>query len=294
MSSESESDNITNSGSQDSRHTLRPDPSPSTPSHLQSSTMSGSVDAETIILFGSKIQKFAQKVTATLSWYTISDSLTDSNFNDWVHPISEALQTLGYDQYLSDSGYLDNSLSTVKEARLKLIITTWVLSHMDATHARQTRNHLTIYSHGAASIDYCPFRLWRYINQYHCTISKSRLSVVSKIFHELKQPQGDTVTKYLDTFETVLAEYQNFGGNLDESQIARQLISSLKPGYEVTIAIIYRTVDSLTFEKVASILQETDSEAGLSESPAIQACLATQSDQQSNRRAFPPSKTQMH
>lgn len=251
--------------------------------------MSGSGDTDTIIPFGSEVQKFAQKVSSTLARYKISISLTDANFNDWSPPIVEALQTLGYEQYLFDVNHQDNSLSTSKEDRLRLIITTWILSHMDASNARRTRNHLTGYTQGIAKVEYCPHRLWKYISEFHCTISESRLSVVSKIFYDLKQPRGDTVTAYLDTFSTVLAEYLKFGGTMDESQIARQLIGSLKSGYEVTVAIIYRTVDPLTFDSVASILRETDSEAGLTASPAIQACLASQTSRQgdTSRKPYP-------
>lgn len=280
MSSPIDNGNSTDSESHSSRDTLRQNPS--SPTQRLSSTMSGVGDSDTLVPFGSEVQKFAQKVSATLARYKISNDLTDTNFNDWSHPIVESLQTLGYEQYLTDAHYQDNSLSTAKEARLKLIIATWILSHMDATNARRTRNHLTVYTNGLSSIDYCPCRLWKFVNLHHCSISESKLNVVSKIFHELKQPRGDTVTAFLDTFETVLAEFLKFGGAMDESQIARLFIGSLKPGYEVTIAIIYRTVIPLTFEKVAGIFRESDSEAGLSASPAIQACLASQSGHQSS------------
>lgn len=184
--------------------------------------MSGVGDSDTITTFGSEVQKFAQKVTATLARYKLTQTLSDSNFNDWCHPILECLKTLGYEQYLLEDCHQDNALSASKESRLKLILATWILSHMDATNARRTRNHLTVYSQGTTSVEYCPFKLWKYINLFHCSISESKLNVVSKIFHDLKQPRGDTVTTYLDTFETVLAEYLKFGGTMDDSQVARQ------------------------------------------------------------------------
>lgn len=277
MSSPSDYGNVTDSGSQSSHDTVRNDSI--TPSRQPPSVMSGVGDIETLTPFGSDIQKFAQKVTTTLARFKISHDLDDSNYNDWAHPIVECLQTLGYEQYLLDACYQDNSLSSSKETRLKLILATWILSHMDATNARRTRNHLTAYNLGVPTIDYCPHRMWKYVSQYHCSISESKLNVVSKILHELKQPRGDTVTAYLDTFETILAEFLKFGGVMDQSQIARLFIGSLKPGYEVTIAIVYRTVVPLTFDKVASILRESDSEAGLTASPAIQACLASRSNQ---------------
>lgn len=142
-----------------------------------------------------------------------------------------------------------------------------------------------------STIDYCPYRLWTFVNNHHCAISESKLNVVSKLFHELKQPRGDSVTTYIDTFETVRAEFLKFGGAMDDSQTARLFIGSLKPGYEVTVAIIYRTVIPLTFDKVASIFKESDSEAGLSASPAIQACLANQSSHQPSSSQKPgPSR----
>lgn len=279
MSSPSDSGNITDSGSHSSHDTVRN--VPSTPLRPSASDMSGLGNTEAITTFGSDVQKFALKVTATLARFKITHNLTDSNYNDWSHPLIECLQTLGYEQYLVDESYQENSLSTSKETRLKLILATWILSHMDATNARRTRNHLTVYNLGVPTINYCPYRMWKYVSQYHCSISESKLNMVSKVFHDLKQPRGDTVTTYLDTFQTVLAEFLKFGGVMDKSQIARTFIGSLKSGYEVTIAIIYRTVDPLTFDKVAAIFRESDSEAGLTASPAIQACLASRSPQPS-------------
>jgi hypothetical protein len=47
---------------------------------------------------------------------------------------------------------------------------------------------------------------------------------------------------------------------MSSSQAARTLIRSLKPGYEVTISIIYRVVQPLTFEKVKQELLMAEEE----------------------------------
>lgn len=59
---------------------------------------------------------------------------------------------------------------------------------------------------------------------------------------------------------------------MDEAQAAHLRICSLKPGYELTLAIIYRTVHPLTLSRVASVLPESDAEAGITSIRAIQAC----------------------
>lgn len=143
----------------------------------------------------------------TLARYKISGNLTNLKFNYRYSVIFESLQTLRYEHYVLEPASQDNAISESKEARLKLVIPTWILSHLDAFNARRTMNHLTLYSSGLPVIHYNPHRLWKFLNNHHYNISESRLNLVSKALHDLKQPHSDTVSTCLDQFESVLAEF---------------------------------------------------------------------------------------
>ncbi|KAG0139129.1 hypothetical protein CROQUDRAFT_14811, partial [Cronartium quercuum f. sp. fusiforme G11] len=63
---------------------------------------------------------------------------------------------------------------------------------------------------------------------------------------------------HIEKFNALLQDYYRFQGDTTSTQAARTLIGSLKPGYEVTIDVIYRIIKPLTYEKVKQELIDTD------------------------------------
>lgn len=114
MSSQSDQGKITDTNSQSSTNTLRQKRIPISPWNSTHIMLSG--DLDTGKTFGLAVQKFAQKVTATLTCYKISENVLDTNFNNWSPVIFELLQTLGYEKYLVDPIYQYNSISESKQA----------------------------------------------------------------------------------------------------------------------------------------------------------------------------------
>lgn len=194
--------------------------SPVITSSKDNPTMSLTDGNESIKVFGTGIQQFAQRLSAALARFNISVRLTDSNFNDWAPPIVESLQTLCLNLYLTSPNYREETMTLIRHDKLREILTTWILSHMDVNNGRRSRAHLTSYSNGVMSTDYDPHKLWSFINSYHCSITKARLNVITSTLHGLKQDSSESLTTYFDKFNLVLSEYFKFGGELSEMQAA--------------------------------------------------------------------------
>lgn len=82
--------------------------------------------------FGTPIQKFTQDLTKSLAWFSITEKLTDKNFMRWSQPILETLMSLDYQSYVKKINHKDEHLPDEQHCKVKFIITTWMLSNMDA------------------------------------------------------------------------------------------------------------------------------------------------------------------
>lgn len=109
---------------------------------------------ETTNIFGSSLQQFAQRVSAALARFNVTVNLSDSNFTDWSPIIIESLQTQCLNNYLTDPLYHEENMTMSCHAKLREILATWMLSHMDVDNARRTWSHLTSYLNGVMSNSY--------------------------------------------------------------------------------------------------------------------------------------------
>lgn len=185
--------------------------SPGRTQSKDSSSMSLSDSTDSIKVFGSGIQQFSQRLSAALARFNISVQLTDSNFNDWAPPILESLQTLCLNLYLTSPNYREENMTMQRHEKLREILTTWILSHMDVNNGRRSRSHLSSYASGIMTTDYDPHKLWLFINSYHCSITEAKLTVITSTLHGLKQDGAESLTSYMDKFSLVLNEYYKFG-----------------------------------------------------------------------------------
>lgn len=133
---------------------------------------------------------------------------------------------------------------------------------MNVDNARRSRSHLTSYDDSIMTITYDPYRLWKFINSYHCSITEARLTVITSTLHSLKQKLSDSLSTHLDNFNIVLNEFYKFFGQMSKTQATRLLISSLRPEYDTTVKMIYMTVKELTIQKVSNILLESEVQSG--------------------------------
>lgn len=115
---------------------------------------------DSIEVFGTGIQQFAQRLSAALARFNVSVQLSDSNFNDWAPPIIESLQTLCLNLYLTNPNHREETMTMSRHEKLQEILTTWILSHIDVNNGRRCRSHLTTYTNGVMTTEYDPYKLW--------------------------------------------------------------------------------------------------------------------------------------
>lgn len=123
---ESDTDSISSTGTTKGRpsDTLSPTPlsrQPVTPglnTADKTSTMSLNEGTDSVKVFGTGIQQFAQRLSAALARFNVSVQLSDSNFNDWAPPIVESLQTLCLNAYLTNPNHHEESMSMSRHDKL--------------------------------------------------------------------------------------------------------------------------------------------------------------------------------
>lgn len=244
--------------------------------------------ADTTKAFGTNLQQFAQRLSAALARFNINVTLSDSNFTDWSPVIMESLQTLCLNQYLTNLAYDKENMTMARHEKLKEILTTWMLSHMDVDNARRSRSHLTTYSSGMMTVSYDPHSLWSFVNSYHCSITEGRLTVITTTLHSLRQGSTDSLTSHLNKFNLVLNEFYKFSGEMSETQATRLLINTLRPEYDTVVKMIFMTVKELTLPKVSALLLESEVQSGGWANSAVyrlSSAAASTSSSQPQRRA---------
>lgn len=128
---ESDSESVISSGTAKGRPT-----DTSTAPALSTSMMSVADTPESTKVFGTSLQQFAQRLTAALGRYHITVTLSDTNFTDWSPSILESLQTLCLNPYLTNPTYYEESMTMARHEKLREVLTTWMISHMDADNAQ--------------------------------------------------------------------------------------------------------------------------------------------------------------
>ncbi|KAG0139951.1 hypothetical protein CROQUDRAFT_11028, partial [Cronartium quercuum f. sp. fusiforme G11] len=175
----------------------------------------------------------------------------------WCMPIHEAIQTLGYHLYLDTENYHDKSLSPEQHEQTKFVISTWILNHCDTTND-ELATHDPI-SH-KNTIDYDLYKLWKILETYHDRITEAKLAHVNKALINMTQSHSNSLKTHVEKFNALLRDYYKFRGDMTSAQAAHTLIGSLKPGYEVTIDVIYRIIKPLMYEQVKQELLDTEEE----------------------------------
>lgn len=173
--------------------------------------------------FGSALQQFPQDLTKSLNWYQITEKLTDKNFSQWSQPVLEALMSLDYVKYVKKASYKDENLSEAEHKKVKFIVTTWLLSLMDAENSRRCRVHLTTQSSKGDDdseeleedsdddslliMTYKPSMLWKFLKLHHQAISESSLSVINETLHALKISSSDSIVVHMDKLTNLMLDY---------------------------------------------------------------------------------------
>lgn len=222
--------------------------------------------------FGTPIQKFTQELTKSLARFSIVDKLTDKNFMRWSQPILETLMSLDYVSYVKKKNFKDPNLTVEQHNKVKFIITTWLLSSMDAENFQRCRVHLTVRSsnHDSDSSDdedddsddglimtYKPAILWRFLKSHHQSISESSLTVIETTLHAMKISSEDSLVAHTDKFNNVMLDFYQYRGKMSDVQSAHLLIKTIGDRLsETTKELIYQTVKPLTRQGVSDYLKE--------------------------------------
>lgn len=215
-----------------------------------------------VINLGTPLQQLSQRVTAAFSKFCISELLKDEGYTTWYRPILEVIRALGYRDYLVHPIYEDSALKSDENEQLRFLISQWILSQCDSINADRVRDNVII--RNAISMksetNYDPHYIWKYLEQYHASITETKLSHISKALYGCAQFRNDSLRIHIQKFSNLLIEFRRFEGEISDSQAARNLISSLKPGYEITVKLIYRTIKPLTYDAVVRELLESEDE----------------------------------
>lgn len=145
---------------------------------------------------------------------------------------------------------------------MKFLLTSWILNQCDDVNANRARTHLKTRLDGTQSIDpeYDPFKIWTFLNLHHALITESKLTHIDAALHTVRQNRSDDLHTHIDKFTALLNDYYEYEGVMATSQASRTLLRSLKPGYELTVKFIYRTIKPLTLEAVKKELLESEDE----------------------------------
>lgn len=146
--------------------------------------------------------------------------------------------------------------------QVQFLLTSWLLNQCDDINANRARTHLKTREDGTHSLDpvYNPYKIWTFLNSHHALITESKLTHIDAALHTLRQNGSDDLHTHIDKFTALLNDYYEYEGIMATSQAARTLLRSLKPGYELTVKFIYRTIKPLTLEAVKKELLESEDE----------------------------------
>lgn len=122
------------------------------------------------------------------------------------------------------------------------------------------------------TVDYDPYKLWKFLEEYHAGVSEAKLSHIDKALHTMSQSRTDKLRTHVENFSALLHEYYHYGGDMSSTQAARTLLRSLRPTeYDITVKLIYRTVVPLTFKEVKKQLLLSEDEQDFASPAMIQA-----------------------
>lgn len=153
--------------------------------------------------FGTAIQKFSKDLIKSLSNFKFSDELTDDNFVSWSQAVSELLQSIDLDLFITKEKHVDRNLSELENQKTRFIVTTFILNHLDGSNNLQSRNHLSDPDDPQVLI-YDPHKLWTFLKNRHAKITEVKLTVVTKALYACNIQRNDSLSNYLDKFENLI------------------------------------------------------------------------------------------
>lgn len=226
------------------------------PSESTENIMSGSEDTVGP-LFGNAIQKYGQQLTTALFKFKITDNLEDGNYASWSRTVFGNLDNLELHHYVVSKDYKDPELSAAQDLKTRKILVNYILNYLDKSNNTQAVNHLTD-PNDALSLIYDPFSLWEFLKERHFLINSQRLASISKTLNTVTIHRSDTLSTFLDKFESLFVEFTRYGGKMDDTQSAIRLIDAITTLPPSIIEFIHATVSPLTRKDVIKYLCDYD------------------------------------
>lgn len=230
--------------------------------------------------FGTTIQQFTTHLSSALSKHKLKVVLEDENYNAWYRPVYEVINVLDYDKYINVENHKDPNLTSEQHDKVKLIIATWILNQCDAKNADRARDTLSTRDDVTKKmvVDYNPYKLWKFFEDYHAGISEAKLSHIDNTLHSMTQAPTDRLRVHVEKFSAVLHDFYHYGGDLSSAQAARTLLRLLrKNDYDIVVKLIYQTVKPLTFKDVKKVLLDSEDDEDFTTPAMAQANHSVQS-----------------
>lgn len=224
---------------------------------LSSSSATNMSGEESSSVFGNSLQRYGQQLTNALSKFKVTADLEDGNYPTWSRSIFDNLETLELHHYVKVDGFEDKELTEDKVIKTRKVIVSYILNRLDKSNHSQAVNRLTNPS-DPNSILYNPHSLWMFLKDRHYLINAQRLASVTKTLSTITIARGDSIPGYLDKFENLFIEFTRYGGKMDDTQSAIQLIDSIDRLTESTVEFIHSTISPLTRREVSKYLREYD------------------------------------
>ena len=248
--------------SDQSNHTLRNPEEFQSTSEYQSSSHnmndSGSSESRS---FETAIQKYSKDLIKSLSNFKFSEELTDENYILWSQAVSELLQSIDLDSFITVDNHNNSFLSAAKNLKTRFIVTMFILNHLDSNNNLQARNHLSD-PNDPQILVYDPYKIWIFLKNRHARITEVKLSVVTKALYACAIGRNDTLSAYLDKFENLIREFYLYKGQMSDHQSARMLVDSISSLSETTRELIHAQVVPFSRQGVSDYLREYETRQG--------------------------------
>lgn len=220
---------------------------------------------EPVAVFGNSLQRYGQQLNNALSKFKVTDDLEDGNYASWYRSIFDNLETLELHNYVMKENFVDPELSEEKRIKTKKVVVSYILNRLDKTNHCQAINHLTD-PNDPNSIVHNPHSLWSYLKDRHYLINAQRLSSIAKSLSNITISKNESLSSYLDKFESLFIEFTRYGGKMDNAQSALRLIDSIDRLSESTVEFIHTTVIPLSRRDVIKYLRDFDTRHNFSTS----------------------------
>ncbi|KAI7955665.1 hypothetical protein MJO29_007064 [Puccinia striiformis f. sp. tritici] len=203
-----------------------------------------------------KKRKLAKELNAVLAKTTISEKLNDNNYEWWSQLVTQVLNGLDLDSYLTVDNVIPITESAASHNVNRTLLCTWLLTHIDSRNASRVKAKLSKTS-GITTYN-SPSDIWKVLSNYHVQNSSKHLFDATQKLRNLKQTGSKSLKDHLDEFDILKSKIIEYGGTPDlDSNLCYQLLESIHVRYDSDKRSIIRFVDPLTYDKVYSELLKT-------------------------------------